>query len=163
MIEIVRPGAPARPAGLLGYEQFQSAYVTNDMDLALERFRRDYNLQNWTIPDVTGIKIALAWTQGQQIEIIDPLDSGNRLYTDWIADHDGFVLRFHHLGYFVHDDAEWSHLKVELAARRIEPASEIEVSMLKAIYIHAPELGHYLVYIYPNSEGTAFFESVAAN
>ncbi len=158
-----RPQSAGMPAGLLGFEKFQTAYVTNDLDRAVDSFRSLHNIQNWTIFDAGSMRVALAWTNGNQIEIIDTADEYFPLYDDWIDKHGDFALRFHHFGYFVQNDAEWDHLKALLAASGRDLPLETETETLKVIYAAAPELGHFLEFIYPNTHGKAFFESVAAN
>jgi hypothetical protein len=162
-ISIDRPASAKSPGGLLGYDKFQIAYVTNDLDRAVDIFRAKHNIRNWTIFDGGVMHIALAWVNGQQIELIQTHGAHQPLYDDWIDKAGDFVIRHHHFGYFVYSDAEWQQLRAQLKTdgRALPMAADTE--MLKVIYAEAPELGHYLEYIYPNEKGKAFFESVASN
>ncbi len=162
-ITINRPAGIAKPAGLLGYEQFQTAYVTNDLDRAMETFRRSYNIAHWTMMDAGVMQIGLAWSNGQQIELIQTGSDPIPLYDDWIDKAGDFVIRHHHFGYFIHSDEEWALLRKQIAADGRPMLLDIEIETLRAIYVSAPELGHFLEYIFPNEQGKAFFESVAAN
>lgn len=38
-----------------------------------------------------------------------------------------------------------------------------DTDMMKVVYVYAPELGHYLEYIFPNDKGKYFLESAAEN
>lgn len=163
-ISINRPARSIKPAGLLGYDKFQIAYVTNDLERAIEIFREDHNIQNWTVFDAGGgMRIALAWTNGQQIELIHTGALDMPLYDDWVDKNGEFTIRHHHFGYFIYDDAEWAQLNRQIEAGNRRRMMDADTEMLKVIYIDAPELGHYLEYIYPNEKGKAFFESVASN
>ena len=160
---IDRPAAAQRPAGLLSYDKFQTAYVTNDLDQAIELFGEQYNIRNWTVFDPGVMRIALAWTNGQQIELIHVSTGYMPLYDNWIDKAGPFVIRHHHFGYFVHSEAEWSLLRNQLKTYGRPLTMDDETEMLKVIYVEAPALGHYLEYIFPTEAGKAFFESVASN
>ena len=162
-ITITRPHKAAQPTGLLGYDKFQTAYVTNDLKRAVETLRAAYSIENWTVVDAGVMRVALAWINGQQIEIVQTTGDAQPLYDDWINKTGEFVIRHHHFGYFIYDDAEWALLREQLARDGRPLLMDVDTGALKAIYVYAPELGHFLEYIFPNEQGKAFFESIAAN
>lgn len=111
MITINRPEKASRPAGLLGHDKFQIAYVTNDLERAMEIFSERYRMENWTVLDAGIMRIALAWTNGQQFELIHTSEEYLPLYDDWIDKAGGFVIRHHHFGYLIYGDDEWTMLR----------------------------------------------------
>ena len=162
-----RPGATAMPQGLLGCELFQTAYVVRDLDAAKDTFARQYGVRNFIdvpMPPMEGetsMRIGLAWVGGQQIELIEPKGPGLELYTDWMIE--GRDIRHHHFGYFVHSDEEWNALEKRVADEGRTILMGGDGGICQFLYIDAPELGHYLEFVYPNEQGRAFFESVPAN
>lgn len=162
-ITIARPERAARPTGLLGYDKFQTAYVTTDLDRAVDTLRSAYKIENWTLLDVGVMRIGLAWINGQQIEIIETFGDHQPLYDDWIDKAGEFSIRQHHFGYYIYDNTEWILLRQQLAQDGRPLLMDVDTGALKIIYVYAAELGHFLEYIFPNEQGKAFFESVAAN
>ncbi|HEY3827202.1 MAG TPA: VOC family protein [Bryobacteraceae bacterium] len=84
----------------------QIAYVTNDLDKALELFSRDFGVSRF-YPLVTGdepvpaggiwMKAALANVNGTEIEIIQPLGDGENLFSTALPKDRGFALVLHHV------------------------------------------------------------------
>src|SRR5690348_17197200 len=86
----------------------QTAYVTNDLDQALDQFRRVYGVPEFLVmptdmpaayrggPGRLNIRVALANLRGVQIEVIQALEGCVDLYREGLAD-DGFSLAHHHL------------------------------------------------------------------
>ncbi|MDO7836346.1 VOC family protein [Sphingobium sp. HBC34] len=164
MHSVVRPPRALHPVGLLGYELFQLAYVTNDLERAVTLMGDNYAITNWSYIDAGVMRIALAWSNGQQIELIETAtDQYQPLYDDWIDKKGDFVIRHHHFGYFVNSDEEWASLRGQIATAGRKTWMDIEIDTMKVIYIEAPELGHFLEYIYPTAEGRAYYGSIAAN
>ncbi|MDF8335296.1 hypothetical protein [Novosphingobium cyanobacteriorum] len=164
MTRVVRPPSSAKPAGLLGYELFQTAYVSNDLDRAVQVIGDAYGFANWSYIDAGVMRIALAWSNGQQYEVIETArDQTQPLYDDWIDRTGDFVIRHHHFGYFVNSDEEWELLRSQITAAGRKLWMDVDTGTMKVIYIEAPELGHFLEYIYPNEEGRHFYTQCAAN
>lgn len=164
-ITIERPkGTPATKAkGSLGFDQFQTAYVTNDFDRAIQVFRDRYGMDKWTVMEPgSGMKIGIAWTGGQQIELIDASDTVLSIYNDWLTGK-GFQIRHHHFGYYVYSKEEWDRVEQVLANEGREAVFEGDGGIVQFKYVFAQELGHYLEYIFPNENGKAFFEAAASN
>ena len=53
--------------------------------------------------------------------------------------------------------SEAARLGVALISGNVNPG------FLKSCFVEAPELGHYLEYIYPEAAGIEFFQNVPAN
>ena len=144
-ITVNRPAVTATPAGSLGCEQFQTAYVVRDLDEAIETFGKHYGVKDFTrlpMPPMEGgasMRIGLAWSGGQQIELIEAKGPGLELYTDWMED--GRAIKHHHFGYFIHNDEEWAELEKKLAAegRHSRP---IATQLVPASTFHEAEEYH---------------------
>jgi len=155
------PGA----RGMLCKEHSHSAWVTNDLDRALEIFSRRYGIGDFTFiegpsPEGGHIRVAFAWAGGQVLEIICASGPGFDFYND-ILPVDEFAIRFHHLGFVVHDDAGWRQLEEELAESGWPIVySTLTHDFIDAYYIEAPELGHYLEYVRPFAAGSRFYDAV---
>jgi hypothetical protein len=64
----------------------------------------------------------------------------------------------------VRDRSGWEALEKEIDERGWPVASKTDIKgFLKAYIIDAPELGHYLEYIFPEAGGIAFFEGAPAS
>lgn len=164
MNTVVRPPRAAQPVGLLGYELFQLAYVTNDLERAVKLLGESYAITNWSYIEAGVMRVALAWTNGQQIELIETAkEQYQPLYDDWIGRKGDFVIRHHHYGYFINSEEEWALLRQQITKAGRKMWMDIEVEAMKVIYIEAPELGHFLEYIFPNEAGGAYYSSLAAN
>ena len=84
----------------------QIAYVTNDMDKALELFARDFGVSRF-YPLVTGdepvppggirLKAALANVNGTEIELIQPMGEGENLFSNALPKDRRFALVLHHI------------------------------------------------------------------
>lgn len=166
-IQINRPKPTPTPTGSLGCELFQTAYVVRDLDAAKKTFADHYGVTRFLdlpMPPMEGgtsMRISLAWSGGQQIELIEPKGPGLELYTDWMTG--GEAIRHHHFGYFVHSEQEWAELEKRLADEGKEKVFAGDGGICQFIYVKAEELGHYLEYVFPNEQGKALFESVPNN
>lgn len=166
---VKRPDAPLGTApGFLRRDQFQTAYVTTDLDRACDLLGSRYGISSFSFieGEMQGggeLRVAFAWVGGNMYEIIDARGPGAVFYTNRLP-ADGFAMAFHHLGFLVHGQEGWDALRAEIAASATPIVFSTEVpDLLDAVYIEAPELGHYLEYILPRPGGVAFFESIPAN
>ncbi len=161
-----QPAVSSGP-GLMLKDQFQVAYVTNDMDHACNTLREQFGIRDFSFiegPMPTGgeIKVAFAWVGSTMYEIIAARGPGTDFYTSRLPDTP--AVRFHHLGFLIHDSREWQSLQRELAdSGRPIVYETLTGNFMDAYYIEAPELGHYLEYIYPYQAGLDFFASVPVN
>lgn len=166
-IVVRRPPAVAPAAGSLGLELFQNAYVVRDLDAAMEQIGASFGVRKFTmvpVPPLDGgatLRIALAWSAGQMIELIEARGPGLELHATWLPE--GADIRFHHNGYFVRNEREWADLLQKLAEEGRPIVMSGDSGFIRYAYVYAAELGHYLEFVLPNADGKAFFENVAAN
>jgi hypothetical protein len=170
MPHIVRRPASRGPAadGLFLQSHFQVAYVTTDLERACELLRTRYDLGDFEqvggeMPTGNGhMKVALSWAGGIMYELIEASGPDGEFYTRRLP-KDGFAIRHHHLGYLVESRADWDALHQRIAAEHWTVPFRIDTEgYMSAVYIDAPELGHYLEYIFPEDAGVAFFENIPA-
>jgi len=165
MTDMIKREPVPLATGMLCKEHSHSAWVTNDLDRALEIFNRRYGLKDYQFlegeePGKGRIKVAFAWAGGQVLEIICAQGPGFTFYNEMLPEGE-FAIRFHHLGFVIHDDTGWSQLERELQEGDWEiPLQTLTHDFIDAYYIKAPELGHYLEYVRPFAAGTAFYNSV---
>lgn len=164
-----RPAAVYNPAaGLLRTEQFQIAYATNDMDRARGLFEQRYGIGTFKrlegpLPSGGHIHVELAWVGNTLYELLTAEGPGSDLYVGRLPAGE-FSVRHHHLGFLVHSDEEWSSLLSEIERRDWELLSKSSnPGFMQSCFVDAPELGHYLEYLFPEPAGLAFFESVPCN
>jgi len=161
---IKHPTTPCAP-GMICKEHSHSAWVTNDLDRAVEIFKDRYGVKDVSYlegdsPSGGHIRVAFAWAGGQVLEIIQATGAGFEFYNEMLPDGE-FAIRFHHLGFIIHDDAGWKQLEEEIAEGMWEvPLSTLTGDFIDAYYIKAPELGHYLEYVRPFDAGSAFYSAV---
>jgi hypothetical protein len=166
---VKRPPVTLSPGtGLFRNDHVQVAYATNDIERACAVFQRRYGIKDYRRlegPLKAGghIRIELAWAGGLMYELLSAEGPGSGCFTSLLPPS-GFAIRPHHLGYFVNGAAEWESLQreVERDGWKVAHASS-NPGFLSACIVEAPELGHYLEYIYPEAGGIAFFESVPSS
>jgi Glyoxalase/Bleomycin resistance protein/Dioxygenase superfamily len=148
-------------------EFFQLGYVTNDFERGIRELKalhaigpfkemRDLHLP--TGPDREWVgHFALAFKQGIQFELIAPAGGDAGIYRDLLL-HQGFALRFHHLGRFVTSVETYQNLLKDAAERWELP---INYEAFGGFYAYADarkDLGHFLEYFtFPNAD---FFADV---
>lgn len=131
---------------------YQNAYVTRDIEQALDIFRTRYGVQDarcfeaatevWT-PQGTGIavnKIAFIWIGKLQYELIEPVSGPVDLYREALPEAG---LRHHHICMRSFD---WDATLAEVARQKLPIVYRGDTaSGLKFIYADARDtLGHYL-------------------
>jgi hypothetical protein len=163
-----RNKAPERTAQrnqILRNDHFQVAYVTNDLARACRTLSDRYGIKGFRddggqLPAGGQMNLALAWAGGIMFELIEASGPGAALYNERLP-AEGFAIRHHHLGYLVRNEEAWNALEQEIDRDGWTVAlKDSAVGFYRAIYVDAPELGHYLEYILPEPGGIAFFESV---
>jgi hypothetical protein len=164
-----RPAPTCAPgAGLYRNDHCQIAYVTNDIERALALFRDTYGVREYKrlegdMPAGGHIRVEFAWAGGALIEITEATGPGSELFRIGLPDGE-FAVRFHHLGYFVHDEKAWAALEAEIESKALTVRSKgLVPGFTRTCIVEAPGLGHFIEYILPEAGGVAFFESVPAN
>jgi hypothetical protein len=170
MAAMQRPALTIDPAaGLLRAEHFQMAWATNDITRAQALMREHYGVMHWTrfggpTPQGGSIHVELAWVGTIMYELLTAEGPGSAIYMDRLPTGDGFHMLHHHLGYIVDTAAGWDALLAEVEAKGHHmPHYSAESPFAKSCFVDAPELGHYLEYIFPTPAAVAFFDSVASN
>ena len=160
--------SPQSGRGLLRKEVAHTGYVTNDLDRAMTVFADRYGISDFTfieapMPDGGHIRVAFAWGGGQVYEIICATGPSIGFYNEMLPQGE-FAIRFHHLGFIVHDEQGWRELEAELQADGWPIAySTLTGDFIDAYYVKAPELGHYVEYVRPFQAGVDFYAAVPAN
>ena len=141
--------------GLLHNEHFQVAYVTNDIERAVEVFQRRFRVAGFRandneLPDGARVGVRSAWIGGMMYELCYGAGPGMELYADWAPPGGDFVLRFHHFGYLIPDEATWAALEQQLAGGgwRVRTRSDVP-GFFRGCYVEVPELGHFLEFVLP--------------
>jgi catechol 2,3-dioxygenase-like lactoylglutathione lyase family enzyme len=144
------------------------AYATNDIDRACEIFGNRFGIRNFRRlegPLAAGghIRVELAWVGGTMYELLTASGPGSDIYVNRLPS-DSFAIRHHHLGFLVHDEAQWAALETD-AARAGRTLLEISktAGFLQKCFVDVPELGHYFEYIFPEPAAIDFFENVPGN
>lgn len=166
---MARPGATFSPAaGLLRTEHFQMAYATNDIDRACDMFRARFGIGQFRrlegqLPAGGRIRVELAWAGTILYELITASGAGSDLYVGRLPAAD-FAIRHHHLGFLIHDEAEWAALMAEIERGGWAMVSKSSnPGFMQSCFVDVPELGHYFEYLFPEPAGLAFFEGVPGN
>lgn len=166
MTKMIEHAATPLASGMLCKEHSHSAWVTNDLDQAVEIFKSRYGISDVSYldgdsPQGGHIRVAFAWAGGQILEILQGTGPEYAFYNEMLPEGGEFAIRFHHLGFIIHDDAGWEQLERELKDGGWEtPLITLEHNFIDAYYIKAPELGHYLEYVRPFEAGSQFYNAV---
>jgi hypothetical protein len=164
-----RPAVTLNPGnGLFRNDHFQVAYATNDIGRACAVFKERYGIKEYrglegALPEGGYIHIELAWVGGIMYELLYSSGAGSDRFTS-VLPASGFAIRHHHLGYLVYSQAHWDALQHEIEHGGWKTVSKSDnKGFLQACIIEAPDMGHYLEYIYPEAAGIAFFEGVPSS
>lgn len=138
----------------------QIAYVTNDMDKALELFAQYYGVSRF-FPLVTGeepvpaggiwMKAAIANVNGTQIELIQPLGDGENLFSNALPEDGRFTVVLHHICIRITGGiANWERHRASIDEAAHPVALENAYGdFLRILYTdERPHLGHYLEHIW---------------
>lgn len=152
-------------SGLAVLEHFQMAYVTNDMDRALDLFRRKLGVREFTklggpMPSGGEMHAEFAWVGTTMFEIICATGPGSALYMDRLPQDGSFAVRHHHLGYLVQNQAQWDAVLANAAANGFDVVFRGDNPLVEFCFVDVPPLGHYLEYLFAKPMGLDFFNSV---
>jgi hypothetical protein len=142
--------------GLLHNDHFQMGYVTNDIDRAVEVFRTRFNVPEFRCTDYvsgegTGTHVRAVWIGRMMYELACGYGSGMEDFSDYAPQGGPFVLKFHHFGYLIPDDAAWAAMERVVAEggwKFRKPPGETP-GFVKAAFVDVPELGHLVEFILP--------------
>jgi catechol 2,3-dioxygenase-like lactoylglutathione lyase family enzyme len=156
LIKLSRPIPSYDPSkGLLNNEHFQLGYVTNDIPRALAIFADRFGITRWRendadLPDGGRVSTRTVWVGAMMYEIALGYGAGMECFSDYAPQDGVFVLKFHHFGYLVPDEAAWTVLEEQLAqgGLRVRKPSDI-AGYVKTCFVEVPELDHLLEYILP--------------
>jgi hypothetical protein len=115
-----RPRATFTPgSGLLRNDHFQVAYATNDIERACEMLSNQFGIREFRrlegpTPAGGHIRVELAWVGGTMYELITASGPGSAIYVSRLPS-DSFAIRHHHLGFLIHDEAQWDALESDAA------------------------------------------------
>jgi hypothetical protein len=144
---------------------FQLAYVTNDLNAASVCLRERYGTGEFAFfRNLPGsvMEIALAYAGDTMIELIEPKSGAPALYSGWIDNREGLVIRHHHYGMLIDNAKEWDAMRSAFVRRNTTIMMEDDLPDFMA-YLYADttaDLGHYLEYIRLYDGGRAMFASV---
>jgi hypothetical protein len=138
----------------------QIAYVTNDMDRALNVFSKDYGVARFyplltgaepPRPDGLHLKVGLANVNGTEVELIQPLGETRNLYSDALPADGRFTLELHHLCIRIAGNLEdWQRHRASIDEKAHPIALEGAYGdYLRVLYTDERDrLGHYLEHLW---------------
>ena len=143
---------------------YQNAYVTHDLDKAMELINGRFGFRDWIVfePDMvldtptgkkdSSVKAALGWQAGHQIELIQPVKGFLDHYLPYLPqDRSDPTPRFHHVAVRRDDEAA---MRDEIARLDLPLTFEGSVPGLIFIYLDARQtLGHFFEYVWATPEG----------
>lgn len=152
-------------SGLLCLEHFQVAYVTNDMDRACELFGdrlgiRDFADLGGETPGGGQISARFAWVGTLMYEIICASGPGTEIFSQHLPQTDEFIIKHHHLGYLVQNQAQWDAVQANAERQQLRIPHHNVNPLVEVCFVDVPALGHYLEYLFATEAGMQFFDSV---
>lgn len=145
---------------MLEGRHYQNAYVTRDIDRAIEtfearadvrtviRFDNTSEVVTPAGPQTLSSRLAFIWVGNLQYELIQPVSGAEGLYTGALRE-DGLPA-FHHICMRVDD---WDGFRARVDRQSLPVVLEGGGDALKFLYLDAREfLGHYLEYTWMTDE-----------
>ena len=137
---------------------YQNAYVTPDIERAIEAMRQQFGVTEvqqieattdvWT-PSGSGpqvSKLAFIWVGKLQYELIEPITGPSGLYSDAVDPNQ--LLKFHHIAMRVAGDWDEFRSGLDRDGRKVVIEGHTPTG-LKFCYVDARDtLGHYLEYVW---------------
>jgi len=148
--------------GPLMGEQFQIAYATNDIERSKLIFQNTYGIKAFCslqgqMPAGGHIQVALAWVGNTMYELLTASGPGAELYMSQLHPTN-YDIKLHHLGFIIPTHASWLQLHDYFSDNNIPLLYNNHTEgFMHTCFIDAPELGHYLEYLYPAPAGLDFF------
>ena len=145
---------------MLEGKHFQNAYITRDIDKALDIFcsrlgvkeARSFEVTvDVTTPAGSGSatnKLAFIWVDNLQYELIQPVSGLVSVYSEQLPADDS--MKFHHICMRVDN---WERFRANVEQQRYPVVLEGGSDALKYVYLDARDtLGHYLEYVWMTPE-----------
>lgn len=149
-------------------DQFHTGYAVRDVDRAIATLSDRFGIGQWKIvrlpEDSPGNALAFAHTGNMMMELVDVKPGQVPFYTGWIPD-DPDVLRVHHHGYYVKDQAEFDEVTAQFEAQGFPMVTDADMpGILNYRYFDtARALGHLTEFVLMQPGGEAFFADVPRN
>lgn len=149
---------------------YQNAYICDDIEAAIELFRKRAAIGDIRIIDVSqpvstpqgtrtvATRLAFIWIDDLQYELIQVVNDETGIYAN--APSNGGPLRFHHVCMRIED---WDAFRARVARQDLPVVMEraIEGDALKFLYLDAREFcGHYLEYVWTTDERWAAMKAM---
>ena len=145
---------------MLEGRHFQNAYVTRDIEKAIETFKARANVRKLIRyegatevitpagPGTQKNKLAFIWVGDLQYELIEPVSGSVDLFRDALPADDS--PRFHHICMRVDD---WEDFRARVNRQPLPVALQGGGDALKFLYLDARKfLGHFLEYVWMTEE-----------
>ncbi|MDR2856391.1 MAG: VOC family protein [Novosphingobium sp.] len=139
---------------------YQNAYVTHDLDRAVEMQSERYGLEDWIRFELElpggerplAVRVACAWAGSLQIELIEPVAGAVEPYLPYLpADRSDATPRFHHISLRRDDYAE---MQAEIARLGLPFVCEGGIPDLLYTYLDGRStFGHYVEYVWASPAG----------
>jgi hypothetical protein len=162
------PALPGSGDGLFRYNHFQVAYATNDIDRACGLFTERFGIKAFRrlegqLHAGGDFRIELGWAGGVMYELCTASGAGQEVFMAGLPT-DRFVIRHHHLGYYVPTEDAWDALQGEIARSGCKVILSTDTpGFLRVRLIEVPELGHCLEYFLLEEGGVEFLNAVPNN
>jgi len=140
---------------------FQLAYVTRSLERGMELLQKQHGARDFIVfePEtevqtawgngMMKVRAGLAWVDGLQLELIEPVSGKIEVYLPKLPDRVD-ELGFHHVAARTHD---WEGLLAEIERTNTTIAYRGNVPGLEYVYLDLRStLGHYLEYIWATPE-----------
>lgn len=141
---------------------YQNAYVTRDLEGAIQLFRRQYGFDGFKSFEIANefttpagratavVRMALGWIGGLQYELIEPVSGMTDVYKTGLPEDS--LVRLHHICMRVPD---WNVFRAEVERRKWPVVMEGSGTggQLRWLYVDARDtIGHYLEYCWMTAE-----------
>jgi Glyoxalase/Bleomycin resistance protein/Dioxygenase superfamily len=177
MTDLFAEPRPVRALGDLFTNIWQVAYVTTDLDRAMETLRDDLGVENCTEVPTAGAsflrgdepaeweaRIAMGARGGTIVELIEPVGGEVDFYRRFLPEDGSPALRFHHMATFIPtgDDA-WTALTDVLAASGLKVDYTVLIpDRVRAGYVDTTaKLGHFMEVCQLQEADIEFFSGLA--
>lgn len=140
---------------LLHNDHFQIGYVTNDLTRAVDVFRNKFGIDKFRqndadLPGGTKVGTRTVWIGAKMFEIVCGSGPGMEVFSNFAPPGGEFVLKFHHFGYLIDDDAGWAAMERQVARGGWEMSKPSDTQgYVRTCFVDVPELGHLVEFILP--------------